>query len=137
MHEPTGLSSFVTIPTVAHVAAVILLAAGAFAQSADSISLQCIVPAIEPGKQNPVFPMSTPIGKSKSISNEVNGGSLGHRVSDFGKEISQGRCCGVRRSPSTGGRQSLIDQDETAEVPTIPTAPNQAGSSGRKVTLLD
>ena len=47
-----------TTPTIVHVAAVILLAASAFSQSIDSISLQCIVPATEPGKQNPVFPMS-------------------------------------------------------------------------------
>jgi len=47
----------VKLPTI-QVAAVILLTATAFSQSTDLMRLQCIAPATEPGKQNPVFPMS-------------------------------------------------------------------------------
>ena len=44
------------IPKLGQVAALILLAASAFSQTAGQGSLQCVIPAVPPGKENPVFP---------------------------------------------------------------------------------
>jgi hypothetical protein len=39
-------------------AGVVLLAASALSQTATQVSLQCVIPAAQPGKENAVFPMS-------------------------------------------------------------------------------
>lgn len=58
MHDGQQLSSSVTIPIFGQVAAIVLLAASGLSQTA-SPSLQCVIPAAEPGEEDPVFPMST------------------------------------------------------------------------------
>jgi len=49
----------VTIPTLGRVAAIIILAASAFSQTAGPVSLQCAVPAVPPGEDKAIFPGST------------------------------------------------------------------------------